>query len=360
VLGKALEDVGATVLISSRGTLHRLARAGLLPKSVRHAVCYGAPVDRETVEKLTAAGVRVFSAYGTDAQGVVFALGERCSGERGGRIGGPLPGLTLTVRDASGADAPIGVPGDLFVDRGQGLSRTFDVVRWSADGVLEWLRRSDDAVWVDGQLVAPSQASAALAAHPAIDAAAVTPREWDGDARLVAYYVARPGASFTETELRRALREAVAPAVMPAAYVELDEMPRGADGAVDTAKLPPPADEEAGGPDYVPPRTDAERLLAELFAEALGVPRVSALDNFFDLGGYSLLCFKVIARIEERTGKRLSPRLLLLNTLEQVAAQIEVPAAAAAPRVTAPSSSWAAPRSEPRGLLGRLKKIIKG
>jgi hypothetical protein len=76
------------------------------------------------------------------------------------------------------------------------------------------------------------------------------------------------------------------------------------------------------GTQVMAPRTEAEKLLAGLWREALALPQVGRRDNFFDLGGHSLVCLQVVAQIEKRTGRKLSPRVLLLNTLEQVAAQL--------------------------------------
>jgi hypothetical protein len=108
--------------------------------------------------------------------------------------------------------------------------------------------------------------------------------------------------------------------MVPRTFVELGALPRGRDGAIDRSRLPV----LRSAPAVVEPRTEAERLLAGLWREALGVPHVGLYDNFFDLGGHSLLCLQVITQLERRTGRRLDPRLLLLNTLEQAAARLDV------------------------------------
>src|SRR4029453_12611134 len=97
--------------------------------------------------------------------------------------------------------------------------------------------------------------------------------------------------------------------MIPRSFAEIEVIPRRPDGRLDTEH--PLLD--AGTDEYVAPQTATEILLANVWGEALGVPRVSAHDNFFLLGGYSLLCFQVLARIESQTGHRLSPRLLLLD-----------------------------------------------
>jgi acyl carrier protein len=106
--------------------------------------------------------------------------------------------------------------------------------------------------------------------------------------------------------------------MVPRRVVELEELPGGTHG-VDRAALPSPYQEAAL---HAAPQTEAERLLAAVWQEALSLSRVGLNDNFFDLGGHSLLCLQVVSQIEKRTGKRLSPRTLLLNTLEQVASHL--------------------------------------
>jgi hypothetical protein len=170
----------------------------------------------------------------------------------------------------------------------------------------------------------------------------------------VGYVVLRPGESVTATELRRHLRRAVPEALVPQTVVELEALPTREDGTLDRTRLGSPYREAAH--ERVAPRTDAEHLLAGLWKELLGAPEVGVHDNFFALGGYSLLCFQLIARVAERTGKRLSPRLFLLDTLEQVAAQLG-PLQAAASAAAAPVAP--APAAASGGLFGKLKGMLK-
>ena len=99
-------------------------------------------------------------------------------------------------------------------------------------------------------------------------------------------------------------------------------MPLMQDGHVELAKLPSPYHEDSKG-QFVAPRTDTEKTLAVLWGAALNIREVSVYDNFFELGGHSLLCFNVLSNVEARFGLRLNPRLMLLSTLEQIAATID-------------------------------------
>jgi hypothetical protein len=235
---------------------------------------------------------------------------------------------------------PIGVPGQLFVNVGGGEVPTGERVRLLESGTFESAGRLDGRIPMNGVLVDPGEIARVLETHPAVrEAWVVAFEDLTGERRLVAFCVPKPGTSWTETELRTHVRGALGEGRLPRLFVELDVLPRDVTGAVNEERLASPYAGSSAG-DYVAPRTDAERYMAEAWQEALGVGRIGVYDNFFDLGGHSLLCFRVIARIEREKGVRLSPRLFLLNTLEQVARQV---ASAPAPSATAASMADARP-----------------
>jgi hypothetical protein len=232
--------------------------------------------------------------------------------------------------------------------RGERLFRTGDRARLLADGTFVFL--GSGRLHLRGTRVEPGEIAIALARLPAVaEATVLLCPDSAGEPRLVAYVVPRPGQASTDTELRQQLRRTLPRPLVPQLFVELEQLPRGPDGAVDPARLPSPFGSSAT---MVEPRTPAERQLAELWGQALGVAQVSIYDNFFDLGGHSLLCFQVIAELEKRTGTRLPPRALLLNSLEQVAAQLGT---------GAPAPATEAPRA-PLGsrMMQRLRAMVGG
>jgi hypothetical protein len=234
----------------------------------------------------------------------------------------PLPGVAALVLEPTLLPAPAFVPGELHVDLGGARPiPTGERVRRRADGRLEPLGRTDARVRVNGTRVEPGEVRLRLLEHGAVrDAELVLREDAPGEPRLVAYVVPAAGAAFTDTELRRHLRRSLPSAAIPQHVVSVETLPRRADGSLELKRLPTPF--LTSRRESRPPQTDEEKLLLELCGETLGVPQPTLSDNFFDLGGHSLLALQLVTRIETRTRRRLKPRLLLLSTLEQVAAEL--------------------------------------
>ncbi|MGQ4420694.1 phosphopantetheine-binding protein, partial [Streptomyces sp. SAS_269] len=178
---------------------------------------------------------------------------------------------------------------DLFGAPGERMYRTGDRARWDRDGLLEFLGRVDEQVKIRGFRIEPGEVEAALLDHPDVADAAVTAREHAGRLMLVGYVVPAAGRVPSADALRLALRRTLPDHMVPAAFVPLDRIPRTTSGKTDRRALPaPPAQPDSATP-YVAPRPGTEERLAAIWAEVLGVERVGARDNFFALGGDSIL-----------------------------------------------------------------------
>ncbi|MEO8078611.1 MAG: phosphopantetheine-binding protein, partial [Acidobacteriota bacterium] len=211
-----------------------------------------------------------------------------------------------------------GLPTGEIHEVGEPAFDSGESARWRADGTLELVRSREGQVFLDGFRIDTRTIARALAAHPALADAAVVLRDDDvGEPRLVAYIVVKPGEAPTLTELRGALRRSLPARMIPRAFIEVDSL---REVAADNRRR---QEGVSGAGECVEPRTATEQVVARLWKDALKVDRVSVHDNFFDLGGYSLLCFQVLERVQRETGQRLSPRVLLLDTLQQVAAQLD-------------------------------------
>jgi len=242
--------------------------------------------------------------------------GERAEGHVLGR---PLPNARTYVLDPAGRPSAVRVPGELYLGgpgvargylgrpdltaerfvpdpfsgaAGERLYRTGDRARWRADGVLEFLGRTDAQVKVRGFRIEPGEVEAALSAAPGVREAAVAVREdAPGERRLVGYVVGDAASDAVREWVRARLPEHM----VPSAVVVLDAFPLTPTGKVDRRALPAPGAGAAA--EHVPPRTPVEAALAGIWAEVLRVERVGAHDDFFALGGHSLLATRVQARV---------------------------------------------------------------
>jgi acyl carrier protein len=202
---------------------------------------------------------------------------------------------------------------------------------------------------------------ARLAEHSAVKEAAVQAYEdRPGDFRLVAYIVYDPMERATVSELRRYLREGVDETLVPQNFLEMDALPRTADGAVARSELEDPF---APVDDHVEPRTATESVVAGIWMDLLGADRVSVHDNFLDVGGHSLLAMRALLKIEKETGVRLNPSVMNMHTLEQIAAEIDETRGGGpeGPPEPEPEPVVSDPQPEAaQGLRGFLSDLVRG
>ncbi|MGC5033669.1 phosphopantetheine-binding protein, partial [Micromonospora sp. DT229] len=182
--------------------------------------------------------------------------------------------------------------------------------------------RTDHQTKIRGTRIELTETHQHLVAHPGVGTAYVTTRpDADGQAQLVAYLVgADDGPS--DSELREFLGERLPAAMVPTAWVRVDELPVLPNGKVDAASLPQPV---VTGRGHVPPRTPVERILAGIWSQVLGADQVGAEDDFFDLGGHSLLAVQVLSRVKAEFGVELPVADLLTGrpTVSRLAELVE-------------------------------------
>lgn len=238
-------------------------------------------------------------------------------------IGTPIANTSLYVLDAAREPVPVGTPGELWIGgegvvrgyhdrpeltnerfvpdpfshlgRGARMYRTGDLVRWREGGILEFIGRVDHQVKIRGYRIELGEIEARLSEQPGVRECVVVVREdVPGDQRLVGYLV--PGRPEPEpSALRAALRRSLPEYMVPATFVALDAMPLTPNGKIDRKALPNPQEIAAkqAATEHVEPESDTERKIAEIWQKTLGKPRIGVDDNFFDIGGHSLLVVRM-------------------------------------------------------------------
>ncbi|OKH46951.1 non-ribosomal peptide synthetase [Calothrix sp. HK-06] len=191
------------------------------------------------------------------------------------------------------------------------LYKTGDLVRYGSDGNLEFLGRIDHQVKIRGFRIELGEIEAILQQHPALQQSLVMAREDNsGNKRLVAYVVANPLNITNPSELRRYLLDKLPEYMAPAAFVFLDALPLNPNGKVDLRALPAPDTSSFVSNDFVAPRTDTEALLVKIWRQVLRLEQIGINDNFFEMGGDSLLAMQIISRCRQSFDVEVSLNLL--------------------------------------------------
>jgi amino acid adenylation domain-containing protein len=302
----------------------------------------------------------------TETAGIValYRVPSDIGGARAVPVGRPIANSEIFILDEAERPCPLGVAGELYIGGagvgrgylnsaaqtsakfiahpftdtpGARLYRTGDWARLNADGQIEFLGRRDQQVKLRGFRVELGEIEAALAGHPAIRECAVIARNnTDGEKRLIAYFVAE-GAAPSVSELRAFMSAQLPDYVVPSAFVKLDALPLSANGKVNRLALPDPDNARPElAADYVAPRTESEKRLAEIWSEVLRIERVGTHDNFFELGGNSLLATLVCSRVRKALKIEVPPRLLFEHPTVALMAEAIGTAVAATPLAIRP------------------------
>ena len=335
-----------------------LHRAGSIPAGVRAINLAGERLGREVVDR--AYGLphveRVYNIYGPTETTTfsTYALVARDARDEP-TLGRPIAGTRVYLLDRRMRPVPFGAPGELwiggagvargywnrpaltaerFVDDPFGpgrIYRTGDLGRLRPNGEIAYLGRIDDQIKLRGFRVELGEIEAALARIPGVERAVVV-ADGDPPQRLVAHWVAAPGAALAAGDLRARLAESLPAFMVPEIYVRRDELPLTASGKVDRRALPRPAEADVRQDAFTPPETPLEQALAQIWQEVLDVPRVGADDNFFRLGGHSLLALTMVMRVEAELDRTISiATLFQAPTLRALARTLDVPAADPSP-----------------------------
>jgi amino acid adenylation domain-containing protein len=323
-------------------------------QSLRRVICGGESLSIKTMghffDKLHA---ELHHSYGpTETSIAATEWTCRRERERGiAPIGKPLGNVQVYILDPIMNLAPMGVPGELYIggacvgrgylnrpgltaerfvpnpfgrQSGERMYRTGDLVRWGEDEELEFLERIDYQVKIRGHRIELGEIEAALNSHSGVRQSVIaTPEDGSGDKRLVGYVVGDAGT--TARELKKHLRERLPDYMVPEAIVVLEEMPLTANGKIDRARLASVKNAERQSErEYIGPQTPVEEILIGIFQEILKLGEVSRSDNFFEIGGHSLLAIRVVSRVRNTFGVEIEVRSVFENaTIEALGRRIE-------------------------------------
>ncbi|HVR99977.1 MAG TPA: non-ribosomal peptide synthase/polyketide synthase [Thermoanaerobaculia bacterium] len=355
-LGAILRRHGVTTLWLTAGLFHLIVMERLDDlRGVRQLLAGGDVLSVPHVRRFLAGlpDSRLINGYGpTEGTTFTCAYPIPASEDFGATvpIGRPIHGTTAYVLDPDLLPVPLGAAGELCIggdglardylnrpeltasrfipdplggETGGRLYRTGDLVRHLTDGRIEFLGRIDQQLKIRGFRVEPGEIEAELARHPGLREVVVTARESASGKRLVAYFVAEREGTVTPSDLLASARLSLPDYMVPAAFVELSELPLNRNGKVDRRALPEP---DAAGKETAPasrPRDFLEEQLAAIWSQVLRVDQVGLDDDFFSLGGDSILSIQIVARASQ-AGIRITARQIFESlTVAELAAVAE-------------------------------------
>ncbi len=342
----ALARSRATILQATPATWRMLIEAGWPGDRRLKALCGGEALSPELASELLPRCGSLWNMYGPTETTVWSTLARIEDAKPPIAIGRPIARTTVYVLDGNLEPVPQGTAGELYIggdgvargylnrpdltaekfianpfEPGTTFYRTGDLARYRPDGQIECLGRLDHQVKIRGFRIELGEIESALLRLPAVRQAVVVAGESrPGTKQLIAYIVPAQGGSPAIGELRAALAERLPDYMVPAVFVTLDALPLTPNGKIDRRALPPP-DRHRDPEDVAAPRDALELQLVKIWETALGVSPVGIHDNFFDIGGDSLLAVGVFLRIEEALGVNLPlATLLQAPTIQQLAA----------------------------------------
>ncbi len=342
-LAACLRDLQVTTLFLTTALFNQIAQS--VPQafqSLRHLLFGGEAVDPGCVRTVLQQGApaRLLHVYGP-TESTTFATWKRIEQVAPEAttlpIGSPLANTQTYLLDQHRCPVPTGVPGELYIG-GDGLAqgylrrpeltaetfvphpwspvpgarlyRTGDLGRMLADGSIEFLGRLDQQVKMRGLRIELGEIEGVLAQQPAVRECAVVARQDPaGNKRLVAYVVWTPGQAMAVAALRALLHDSLPDYMVPSTFVMLESLPLTPNGKVDRRALPAPDHTQMREETYVAPRSVVEQTLATIWGQVLGVEQVGIHDNFFALGGDSILSIQIVARANQ-AGIHVTPKQL--------------------------------------------------
>jgi aspartate racemase len=384
-IASAVREQGVTILWLTAGLFQLMIdeHAGSL-KGLRYLLAGGDVLSPAHVRKAMDAlpGTALINGYGP-TENTTFTTCHTIRPEDLTKsalpIGKPIANTTVRILDASLRPVPVGIPGELFTG-GDGLAlgylnaadltaerfiehpefgrlyRTGDLCRYNAEGVIEFIGRRDHQVKVRGFRIELGEIEATLCGHPGVKQAKAAVRGNDSESkRILAWIVPAEGQTAKPEELAKFLAQRLPTFMRPDGISVVETFPLSSNGKIDTSALPDPGQSPQGSATapYEAPKDDIERNLAAMWRELLGIERIGRNDDFFSLGGHSLMALRMFSRISRESGKSLPLATLIQHpTIAKLAPLLAPPAASTPVARPLPTAS----KSSPKGNIVTLAK----
>ncbi len=349
-LARLIREARVTVMQATPVTWRLLLEFGWEGMPELKILCGGEALPRELADRLLTKGAEVWNLYGP-TETTIWSTVHRVDSRHGSvPIGKPIANTQVYVLDGHFHLVPKGVPGELYIGGdglakgylrrpeltterfvphpfrvGEKLYRTGDLVRWLPDGCLEYIGRMDHQIKLRGFRIELGEIETALEQQPDIRQAVVLVREdVPNDQRLTAYITLRDGATASEKKLRAALSSRLPEYMLPLQWVFLDAFPLTPNRKVDRRALPVPEYDETSSSHSALATTDSEVKVVGIWQDLLRRTRVGTDDNFFDLGGHSLLVVQLQSRLRKQLGCEISlVELFQRPTVSAIAALLD-------------------------------------
>lgn len=355
-LGQLLRQEKITILWLTAGLFHVMVDEQLDDlKLVRHVLAGGDVLSVPHVKRLLAAqteGQSVINGYGPTENTTFtccYPMTQSSAISHTVPIGRPIANSTVYILDAAMRPVPVGVPGELYTGGdgvGQGylnqpeltavrfvpdpfsqtpgakLYRTGDMVRYLPDGNIEFLGRQDNQVKIRGFRIELGEIETVLAEHPAVrEAVVIAWQNRAGAKQIIAYFTSARRIPPSLRELERFLKQRLPDYMLPKQFFVLESIPLTENGKVNRKALPTP-EVQLQTESLVPPRNETEQTLADIWTAVLALDKVGIHNNFFELGGDSILCIQLVARAAQ-AGLHFTPKLLFQHpTIAELAPHV--------------------------------------
>ncbi|MCV9927837.1 amino acid adenylation domain-containing protein [Flavobacterium sp. LS1R49] len=291
--------------------------------------------------------MRIYNEYGPTETTVGCIVSEITSPDENILIGKPISNTSIYILDQFENLQPKGIVGEIYIGgsglskgylnrpdlmsdkfiensykKGESLYKSGDLGRWMPNGDIDYIGRIDDQVKIRGYRIELAEIEKNLSLIPGVSQSIVVVIQKNDDKYLTAYYVSETHVD--KKEIKSSLSKVLPEYMVPSYYVELESLPLTSNGKINKKALPEISEQDIIRKEYVAPRNETEEKLAEIWQEMLKVDKIGVTDNFFNLGGHSLLVVRIINQIKKDLGLNISVKTFFENpTIDALSEQLK-------------------------------------